>query len=211
MLTHLSPIFDLHLNRARNPSSVDWSACDFIGLIQLTVDTIALSSGLDGNLGAPRAIVLEEMTRAAGMMAPQRPLDEHAHVARFVLDHLLRHDEPTAYFAVERMLAKLHELKEELMRRRHLPIPEQRKWLSSVVRGHCAYYAVLGNSNAIRAFRTQATRHWHRALRRRSQRTRLNWERMDRLATRWLPQAPIMHPWPSVRFDARTQGRSPAR
>jgi hypothetical protein len=63
---------------------------------------------------------------------------------------------------------------------------------------------VPGNSKAIRAFRIQATRHWHRALRRRSQRTRLNWERMDRLASRWLPQATVVHPWPSVRFDART-------
>jgi hypothetical protein len=34
-------------------------------------------------------------------MAPQRPTDEHAHVAAHVLDHLLRHDEPTPYFAVD--------------------------------------------------------------------------------------------------------------
>jgi RNA-directed DNA polymerase len=111
----------------------------------------------------------------------------------------------------KRMRAKLREVKDQLLRNRHLPVPEQGRWLGSVVRGHCAYYAVPGNSEAIRAFRTQATRHWHRALRRRSQRTRLNWERMDRLATRWLPPARIMHPWPSVRFDARTQGRSPVR
>jgi RNA-directed DNA polymerase len=115
------------------------------------------------------------------------------------------------YTISKRMRAKLHEVRKELWRRRHLPVPEQGRWLGSVVRGHCAYYAVPGNSKAIRAFRDQVTRHWHRALRRRSQRTRLNWERMDRLATRWLPQARISHPWPSVRFDARTQGRSPVR
>ena len=109
------------------------------------------------------------------------------------------------------MRAKLQEVKKQLLRHRHLPVPEQGRWLASVVRGHCAYYAVPGNSEAIRAFRTQAARHWYRALRRRSQRTRLNWERMDRLVTRWLPPARIMHPWPSVRFDARTQGRSPVR
>jgi RNA-directed DNA polymerase len=111
----------------------------------------------------------------------------------------------------KRMRAKLAEVKDQLLRNRHQPVPEQGRWLASVVRGHCAYYAVPGNSEAIRAFRTQAARHWYRALRRRSQRTRLNWERMDRLATRWLPQARIRHPWPSVRFDARTQGRSPVR
>jgi hypothetical protein len=82
------------------PSDVDWSAYDFIALVQLTVDTIALSSGLDGNLGAPREFVLIEMTRTAAAMAPQRPTDEHAHVAVHVLDHLLRHDKPTPYFAV---------------------------------------------------------------------------------------------------------------
>ena len=109
------------------------------------------------------------------------------------------------------MRAKLHEVKGELMRRRHLPVPEQGRWLASVVRGHCAYYAVPGNIAAIVTFRGQAKRHWYQALRRRSQRTSLTWERMERLETRWLPPARIMHPWPSARFDARTQARSPVR
>jgi hypothetical protein len=62
------------------------------------------------------------------------------------------------------MRAKLREIKEELLRRRHQPVPDQGRWLASVVRGHCAYYAVPGNSEAIRAFRDQAARHWFRAL-----------------------------------------------
>jgi RNA-directed DNA polymerase len=110
-----------------------------------------------------------------------------------------------------RMTAKLHEVKHSLQRRFHLPIPEQGEWLASVVRGHMAYYAVPDNIDAVAAFRNQATRHWYRALRRRSQRTRLEWEQMKRLEARWLPPARIMHPWPNVRFDARTQGRSPVR
>jgi RNA-directed DNA polymerase len=111
----------------------------------------------------------------------------------------------------KRMRAKLREVKLALMQRRHLPIPEQGRWLASVVRGHLAYYAVPGNSDAIIAFRTQVTRHWCWALRRRSQRSRLDWKRMNRLATRWLPPARIQHPYPDARFDARTQGRSPVR
>ena len=111
----------------------------------------------------------------------------------------------------KRMRAKLHALKSELMRRRHLPVPDQARWLASVLRGHYNYYAVPGNSDAIQAFQNQATRHWYRALRRRSQRTRLNWERMGRLAQRWLPPARIKHPWPNQRFNARTQARSPVR
>ena len=111
----------------------------------------------------------------------------------------------------KRMAAKLREVKTSLMARRHLPIPDQGRWLASVVRGHLAYYAVPGNIDMVMAFRTQATRHWCRALRRRSQRHRLDWERMNRLSTRWLPPARIQHPWPDARFDARTQGRSPVR
>ncbi|MGI8505401.1 MAG: group II intron reverse transcriptase/maturase [Solirubrobacteraceae bacterium] len=111
----------------------------------------------------------------------------------------------------KRMAAKLSEVKAELMRRRHLPTPEQGRWLASVIRGHCNYYGVPSNSDAIIQFRTQATRHWCWALRRRSQRHRLDWERMNRLANRWLPPARIQHPYPEKRFDARTQGRSPVR
>ena len=46
---------------------------------------------------------------------------------------------------------------------------------------------------------------------RRRQRTRLNWNRMDRLITKWLPPARVRHPFPDARFDARIQGRSPVR
>jgi len=109
----------------------------------------------------------------------------------------------------KRMRAKLREVKTELKRRRHLPIPEQGRWLASVLRGHCNYYAVPDNIKAINAFRHQISRHWHKALRRRSQLDRLTWARMRRLIERWLPNARILHPWPDARFDARIQGRSP--
>jgi group II intron reverse transcriptase/maturase len=111
----------------------------------------------------------------------------------------------------KRLRSKLLEVKAELQRRRHLPIPEQGRWLGAVVRGHANYYGVPGNLDAVAAFRTQATRHWRRALLRRSQRDRTSWSRMNRLATRWLPPARVMHPWPEKRFDVRTRGRSPVR
>jgi len=104
----------------------------------------------------------------------------------------------------KRMRAKLREVNDQLKRRRHQPVPEQGQWLRSVVQGHLVYYAVPGNSHAVRAFQKQVTRHWFKALRRRSQRTRLTWERMGRLAKRWLPPARIRHPYPAERFAART-------
>jgi RNA-directed DNA polymerase len=104
----------------------------------------------------------------------------------------------------KRMRAKLREIKVELKRRRHDPVPEQGAWLRSVVQGHLVYYAVPGNTDAVKEFRTQVARHWYKALRRRSQRTRLTWERMNRLTNRWLPPARVRHPFPEERFAART-------
>ena len=102
----------------------------------------------------------------------------------------------------KRMRAKLKQVKDQLTRRMHLPIPEQGRWLASVLRGHMAYYAVPGNIQAVGAFRDQVRRYWRRTLRRRSQKTRINWERMNRIATRWLPRARVMHPFPEARFAA---------
>ena len=107
----------------------------------------------------------------------------------------------------KRMRAKLHEVNDQLQRRRHQPIPEQGRWLASVVRGHLAYYAVPGNIKAARAFRDQAIRHWCKALRRRSQRHRLNWERMDRLAVDGSPlPAPCTHGPPNASPPAPEAG-----
>ena len=111
----------------------------------------------------------------------------------------------------KRMRVKLKEVNDQLKRRRHQPIPVQGKWLRSVVLGHLAYYAVPGNTDAVEAFRTQVAQMWFKALRRRSQRTRLNWKRMGRLIAQWLPPARVQHPFPNVRFDARIRGRSPVR
>jgi group II intron reverse transcriptase/maturase len=111
----------------------------------------------------------------------------------------------------KRVRAKLHALKDELRWRRHLPIPEQGRWLASVLQGHYNYYAVPDNSEALRAFREEVARHWRQALSRRSQKAHVAWQRMSRLADRWLPRPHILHPWPEQRFDVRTQGRSPVR
>ena len=111
----------------------------------------------------------------------------------------------------QRLRAKLQEVADELRQRRHQPIPEQGRWLASVVRGHIAYFGVPSNRTALDSFRRQAGRSWYRALKRRGQRSRLNWTRMRRLINRWLPPVQIVHPWPQQRFDVRTRGKSPVR
>ena len=101
------------------------------------------------------------------------------------------------------MRAKLREIKDELRRRRHWPIPEQGQWLKQVVAGFFAYHAVPTNGAALSAFRYHVTDLWRRSLQRRSQRNRCTWERMRRLANAWLPQPRILHPWPQQRFAVK--------
>ncbi len=113
--------------------------------------------------------------------------------------------------AADRLRAKLKEVKAELQRRRHDPVPEVGQWLGSVVRGHCQYYGIPGNFRAIARFRDEVSRHWHRALSRRSQKGLVRWERMHRLIQRWIPRAHIVHPSSSVMFAVMTQGKSPVR
>lgn len=103
----------------------------------------------------------------------------------------------------KRLRAKLHQVKQALLRRRHLPIREQGAWLRGVVQGYFNYHAVPGNIAALESFRTQAVRAWLFALRRRSQRSRLPWERFGKLADYWIPKPKILHPHPNVRFDAK--------
>jgi RNA-directed DNA polymerase len=103
----------------------------------------------------------------------------------------------------KRWQAKLKEVKAELRRRWHHPIPEQGAYLRSVVGGHARYYGVPGNGRAISAFRLAVGRLWWRALKRRSQRHNLPWRRMQRYVARWLPPARVCHPHPLVRFGVR--------
>jgi len=110
----------------------------------------------------------------------------------------------------KRVRVKLRALKGEIERRRHLPVPEQGRWLASVLRGHYQYYAVPENTKALRAFRHQVVRHWMTALRRRSQRTTVTWERMTRLEARWLPTPRILHPWPEQRFRRQHPRQEPS-
>ena len=100
----------------------------------------------------------------------------------------------------KRMRAKLVEIKEALNRMRHVPVPEQGRWLGQVVRGYLAYHAVPTNSRKITSFKYHVTWHWRRALSRRSQKGRVTWARIGRIAARWLPPARISHPWPQYRF-----------
>jgi group II intron reverse transcriptase/maturase len=104
----------------------------------------------------------------------------------------------------KRLQAKLSEVKAELRRRMHDPIPATGRWLGTVIEGHLRYYGVPMNRPALNIFRFQAARLWHRTLLRRSQTRDLSWERMRRHVARWLPWPRITHPYPLRRLGVIT-------
>lgn len=118
---------------------------------------------------------------------------------------LLRHT------ITKRQRAKLREIGGELKARRHEPIAKQGQWLKQVVSGHYNYYGVPTNTRSLKGFRFRVTWLWMRSLARRSQRSRMSWERITRLTAQWIPPTHLCHPWPQARFDATTQGKSRVR
>jgi RNA-directed DNA polymerase len=111
----------------------------------------------------------------------------------------------------QRLRKKRHAVKDTRRRRLPWPIPQQGAWLHSVRRGHDRYDAVPRNGRLLRVCRDTLRRSWCQTLRRRSQRHRMTWPRMDALAERGLPKPPILHPYPAQRVRGTTRGRSPVR
>ncbi len=121
--------------------------------------------------------------------------------------HICAKTRKDGYFTVKRksiskrLRRKVKEVGEKLNRMRHAPVPEQGKWLRSVIQGFFNHHAVPGNRDALDAFRTLLARSWFQSLRRRSQKARsLKWERMQKIIDKWLPHPRILHPYPNQRL-----------
>lgn len=102
----------------------------------------------------------------------------------------------------ERLLAKLKQVKAALRVRMHQPLAEVGRWLKSVVQGYFNYHAVPGNLASLRRFRLEVRKRWLHVIRRRSQRSRMTWELLERFAVQWLPIPKVLHPYTHLRFDA---------
>ena len=105
--------------------------------------------------------------------------------------------------AAKRMSRTLKRIAEALRRRRHHDPHEVARWLGRVVNGWLNYYAVPTSSRFLRSFTYILKRIWLKALRRRSQRDRFSWQRLQALVDRYWPKPWIRHPWPEQRFDVK--------
>ncbi len=103
----------------------------------------------------------------------------------------------------KRLIKQIQEVKRVLRQRMHFPVNENLEWLNQVIRGHVNYYGVPGNSKAIGRFRMEIVRRWMKLLRRRSQRSKLNWEKFSPWVDRHLVKARVVHPYPEQRLRAK--------
>jgi len=102
--------------------------------------------------------------------------------------------------SAKRMRATIKAIRQNLMKRRHDPISKTGAWLNRVVQGYLNYHAVPGNLKRLGAFRAEVCRAWMHALRRRSQRSRMTWDRFKVLVARHIPKVRVHHPHPNQRF-----------
>jgi len=78
---------------------------------------------------------------------------------------------------------------------RHDDICEQQRALGQKLRGHYEYYGIHGNSKALAVFFFRVKATWLKSLGRRSQRDKMDWDRLDRLLQQSpLPEPRITHP-----------------
>jgi len=79
---------------------------------------------------------------------------------------------------------------------RHRSIPDQHRRLSSMMRGHFAYYGVGGNMRRLLWFAHQVVRIWQKWLSRRDRRSVVRWTRLNEVLRQHpLPRAKIFHPY----------------
>jgi RNA-directed DNA polymerase len=99
----------------------------------------------------------------------------------------------------KRMQAKLSEVKDELRRRTHDPIPDVGQWFRAVVGGYIHYYRVPSNGSALGAFRLWPACSGTKRSRAVAERP-VHWDRMRRLIDRRLPPVRVHHPYPLRRM-----------
>ena len=87
------------------------------------------------------------------------------------------------------MRAKLLAIKIELRKKMHDPIAKTGGWMKQMLQGHLNYFAISGNHPSLWWFFNKVRWLWLAALKRRSQKARLSWEKFVRLVARFFRQS----------------------
>jgi RNA-directed DNA polymerase len=95
---------------------------------------------------------------------------------------------------LRRSMQKIKELLNEVM---HFSIKEQVGKINQYLRGHYNYYALGGNSKALRRVYYFTIHGWRKTLSRRSQKGRVTWEKLLKL----IKLNPIVKPWIKLPYE----------
>jgi group II intron reverse transcriptase/maturase len=98
--------------------------------------------------------------------------------------------------ASKRLRRSMRRITEWCRRNRHLSVATQQRALSRKLHGHYNYYGLVGNLRSLKKLWWHAARTWRKWLNRRSQRSRMTWERFAQALSR--------HPLPFPRILRRT-------
>ncbi|WP_437894755.1 group II intron reverse transcriptase/maturase [Sorangium sp. So ce124] len=92
--------------------------------------------------------------------------------------------------AKDRFRRALRRVADWCRKHRHDDLRAQQQALVQKLMGHYGYFGITGNVEALRRFLHEVTRAWRKWLDRRSQRARVNWDRMHALLERYPLQQP---------------------
>lgn len=191
-------------------------ADDFVMAFEDGRDAKMLRAALRKRLSAFGLELHEEKTRVLrfGRFARERSQSLGLKVETFDFlgfTHVCGQDPTKGWFQLVRFTSRkkrrrlMREVSAALRRRRHEDVHVTHAWLSRVLSGHFAYFAVPTNERVLRRFRRHIGDAWLRQLRRRSQKDR-RWPvaKTQRFERRFpLPKVEIRHPWPEQRFATR--------
>jgi RNA-directed DNA polymerase len=125
--------------------------------------------------------------------------------------HIAGKDRRNGWFQLRRITSRkkrqrmLAEVYTELRKRRHENVRTTHTWLTSVLRGFFAYFAVPTNERVLERLRRHVGNAWLEQLRRRSQKG-WHWPtaKIRCFERRFpLPEPTVRHPWPEERFATR--------
>jgi len=185
--------------KLRGPAFLVRYADDFVILFANEADALAVYGGLPARFGQYGLTLHPEKTKLVAFRPPigDRPTESFDLLG---FTHLWSRS-LQGNWIVKRLTAKkrlsraLVRVGEWCQANRHRPVREQHAYLSQVVRGHCGYFGITGNSAALQRFREGVKVLWEKWLRRRSNAAaRKGREWWDALCRRYpIPVARVAH------------------
>jgi group II intron reverse transcriptase/maturase len=180
--------------RLRGRSSMVRYADDVVCVFESREDAVRVREVMEKRLAKYGLTLHPTKTHLVDLRGAQdrgRPSGEHTeHTFDFLgFTHLWKRSR-RGFWVVVRLTARtrlaraLRRASEYCRRHRHDPLRRQQQYLSQLLRGHYAYYGLLGNARGLATFAYYVRRLWHKWLQRRNGLRRLTWDKFKAMLRR---------------------------